>query len=122
VPAQVGLSGQASATSRLQVVTQAHYAMASKQGPEPQPLKWQRIMGMWLAPGLFGCVLLQNKKRLRVAIGGTCILACGLLIAGCGSSSSSRSSQKAQPQTYNISVTASSGNVVHSTTLQLTLQ
>jgi len=120
VPAQVAITGQAPATSRLQIATSRY--MSANIAPVLAKKNWGRMMALWFAPGVFGCVLFQTRKRLRMGIVVVCILACGLLISGCGSSSSSKSNQTHQAHTYNITVTASSGAVVHSTLLQLTLQ
>jgi hypothetical protein len=121
VPAQIAITGQAPAVSRLQIVT-ANYISANDVPPALAKTNWGRMMALWFAPGLFGCVLVQNRKRLRMGVVLICVLACGLLIAGCGGNSSSRSNQTRQAHTYNVTVTASSGTVVHSTILQLTLQ
>lgn len=119
-PAQQVLDGTTPMASQLQIRTSV--VSASNFKPQ-QPYKLPGTLAFLIGPGIFGCVMLNNKKRVRIAIlviSSALIL--GASLSGCGSSGHAQVSHAPQPHTYTVAVQAVSGTVVHSTNVQLTLQ
>ncbi len=92
----------------------------------------QRPFGGGALPIALGLILLPFSSRLRKTSRSLnkmlCLLLCGLAgaalaagLAGCGGRSSS-STQPSNPQTYTLTITATSGTLSHSTTATLIVQ
>jgi hypothetical protein len=83
---------------------------------------WGGILATWLPLGLLGCVLTAavDHKRRRLWALSLLVLVAAILPAACGGGSSVTPSPVAQ--TYNVTVTATSGTIQHSTVISVTVQ
>lgn len=127
-PNSITLNGTAPSSATVTVTTTGA-SLLPPNGNSPEKLPWIMLIAL-AAMLLVGLELRRNNGRLarprshyvpRVAL--TAVLLAVALALGCGGGSSAGPSNSGTPAgDYTLTVTAVSGNVTHTVTLQLTVQ
>lgn len=127
-PSQIGVTGPASVTFQVQVITIARSNFlptlrhVNSRERLPQPLLLLSIAFVGLVGPL---LLLRYQRRGRALLAGI-VLTCAVLLAGCGAGSNAQSgtnpSVGTQAGTYSLVVTGQAGGGTRTLGLQLTVQ
>jgi hypothetical protein len=98
-------------------------ALSAGLRPPPRFEAERSLFAAWLPLGLLGCVLTTSFDKKRCRMWALClfVMVTAILPAACGGGSS-EPVKGPLPQSYTVTVTATSGTLQHSTTISVTVQ
>jgi hypothetical protein len=113
---------QISGTTSQSVTVTVGMTAATITGVEPYVLLSPGATWMWVLLVFASIYLLACRRRRLPALAATVLaVAVALCAASCGGGSSHTTNSGTTPGTYTVTVTATSGSLTHTTSLQVTV-